>query len=283
MTSLAIVDSHLHLWDPTQLRYSWLTGLVELNRPFLPLDFASAAAEANVDKFIFVEGGCDPNQGLAEVDWVCSLKKTEPRLRGVVAHVPLEAGAGIKNDLEALAGRPLVKGVRRILQEEKDPSFCLQQNFVAGVKLLAGFGWTFDLCVRHEQLGAVTELVRNVPEVEFVLDHFGKPGVRNKVLEPWATNLKALARLPNVSCKVSGLATEADWKKWQVADLRPYFEIALESFGFERVLFGGDWPVATLATTYSRWVETVAKCTGSISDAERAKLFRTNAERIYRV
>jgi len=116
-----------------------------------------------------------------------------------------------------------------------------------------------------------------------VLDHFGKPDVRGKKTEPWATDLKTLAALPNVVCKISGLATEADWKDWQPPDLKIYFERALECFGFNRVLFGGDWPVATLATSYQRWLETVQKNFAFAPAASQIKLFQTNAERIYHV
>jgi L-fuconolactonase len=149
--------------------------------------------------------------------------------------------------------------------------------------MLGEFGFTFDLCIRNEQLSAVTELVRRVPEVTFILDHFGKPAVRAGKFEPWATELKALAQLPNVNCKISGLATEADWKNWRPEELKPYFDTVLEAFGFERVLFGGDWPVCTLATDYQRWLETVLNWTASASHADRNNLFQNNAERIYRV
>ena len=279
----AIVDSHVHLWNPSRLRYAWLDGLPELNRAFLPADFSAASAKAGVAKMIFVEGGCESSRSLEEVDWVSTLAKEEPRLRGIVAHAPLEKGEAVRADLAALAERPLVKGVRRLLQGESDSEFCLRPEFVAGVKLLAEFGFTFDLCIRHEQLRDVAELVRRVPEVTFVLDHCGKPPVREGKIEPWATELKGLATLPNVSCKISGLATEADWKNWRIADLKPFFEIALAEFGFDRVLFGGDWPVCTLATDYQRWLETVLELTSTASAAQRAKLFQTNAERIYRV
>ena len=169
------------------------------------------------------------------------------------------------------------------MQGERDLEFCLLPDFVTGVELLAEFGFTFDLCVRHEQLRSVAELVRRVPQVTFVLDHFGKPDVRSKQAGPWATDLKALAALPNVVCKISGLTTEADWNHWQPADLKFYFGWTLECFGFDRVLFGGDWPVATLATSYERWVETVQDFVSFASDADQIKLFQTNAERIYRV
>lgn len=283
MSALSIVDSHVHLWNPAQFRYPWLDGLPALNRPFLPADFAAASAPANVNKLIFVESGCEPAQGLAEVNWIAGLARGEPRLKGIVAHAALEKGEAVRAELAALAGRPFVKGVRRLLQGERDPDFCRRREFLTGVRLLADFGFTLDLCVRHEQLSSLVELVARVPEVTFVLDHFGKPDVRGGNTEPWATDLKALAALPNVVCKISGLTTEAAWSRWQPADLAIYFQRALESFGSDRLLFGGDWPVATLATSYLRWVETVDNLSSFANDADRVKLFRTNAERIYRV
>jgi L-fuconolactonase len=283
MSALSIVDSHVHLWNPAQLRYSWLDGLPALNHAFLPADFAAASVKSNVGKIIFVESGCEPAQSLAEVNWISELAKTEPRLKGIVAHAPLEKGEASRVDLERLAANPLVKGIRRNLQGERDADFCLRPEFLAGVELLAGSGFTFDLCIRHDQLRASAELVRRAPRATFVLDHFGKPDMRGKKTEPWAADLKMLAASPNVVCKISGLTTEADWKNWRPAGLKFYFERALECFGFDRLLFGGDWPVATLATSYPRWLETVQNYFSFAAEIDRIKLFQTNSERIYRV
>lgn len=278
-----MIDSHVHFWDPTQRPYPWLDGLPELNRAFLPADFVAVSKNTGLTKMIFVESGCEPSQSLNEVGWASALAKSEPRLCGVVAHAPVEHGEAVDIHLKHLAARPLVKGVRRLLQGERDSEFCLQPNFVAGVKRLAAFQFTFDICLRHDQLHSVTELVRRLPEVQFVLDHCAKPPVRAGKIEPWATELKTLAALPNVCCKFSGLATEADWKNWRTEDLKPYFDTVLESFGFDRVLFGGDWPVCTLATHYERWLETVQALASSTSAEQHAKFFQTNAERIYHV
>jgi L-fuconolactonase len=283
MNALSIVDSHVHLWNPTQLRYSWLDGSPALNRTFLPADFATASADSGVDKMVFVECGCEPAQNLAEAAWIEALAKGEPRLKGIVAHAPLEKGEAVRTELEALASCPLVKGIRRNLQGELDADLYLGPTFLAGLRLLADSDFTFDLCIRHDQLRSTTELVSRVPQVTFVLDHFGKPDVRGGQARSWARDLKALAALPNVVCKLSGLATEADWKHWQPADLEVYFAQALECFGFNRVLFGGDWPVATLATSYERWLETVRHFVSSAGEADQIKLFRGNAERIYHV
>ena len=280
---MPIVDSHVHWWNPAQLRYAWLDGLPALNRAFLPADFSAASAAANVGKMVFIECGCSPAQSFAETGWVSSLAKGEPRLKGIVAHASLERGDSARVELDALAGCPLVKGVRRNLQDERDPDFCLRPDFVAGVTLLADHNFTFDLCIRRDQLRIAAELARRVPQVNFVLGHCGKPNVRGKETEPWAADLKSLSALPNVSCKLSGLATEADWNNWQPGDLKFYIETALECFGFDRVLFGGDWPVATLATSYQRWIETILDFVSFAPAGDWVKLFQTNAERIYRV
>lgn len=283
MIQQPMVDAHVHLWDPAQFRYAWLDALPALNQPFLPRDYAAANAGTTVNKFICVECGCEPEQHLVETDWLSALAKGEPRLQGIVAHASLEKGAAVRADLEKLAARPLVKGIRRNLQGENNAAFCLTHEFIAGVQLLAEFGFTFDLCLRAEQLRTVAELARRVPQVTFVLNHFGKPDVNHGTIEPWATDLKLLAALPNVACKISGLATEANWHKWQAHDLKFYFDWTREWFGPERLLFGSDWPVATLATSYPRWVETVQNLLSSTGESDQIKIFQTNAERIYHV
>ena len=283
MSEFFIVDSHVHLWNPARFRHEWLDGCHALNRAFLPEDFSVASANLNVGKIILVEGGCEPAQSLLEANWFSEIAKSEPRVKGIVAHADLEKGDSIRTDLARLAANPLVRGIRRNLQGERDPQFCLPPEFVAGVKLLAEFGFTFDLCIRHEQLPGAAELVNRVPQTSFVLDHLGKPDVRGRKTEPWAADLKRLAALPYCVCKVSGLATEAEMESWQPADLRFYFDCALEYFGLNRVLFGGDWPVATLATSYQRWLETISDFVSGTPAADRASLFQTNTERIYHV
>ena len=277
-----IVDAHVHLWNPDRFRYPWLDDLPVLRRAMLPTDFAKASESAKVSKFIFVECGCEPAQSLAEVDWANSLAHTDPRLKGIIAHAALERGKSARADLEILSRHPLVKGVRRNLQGEP-VDFLEQPGFTEGLKLLPEFGFTFDLCIRAFQLPKAAELVRSLPQVTFVLDHFGKPSVRDNSFEPWASHLRALAEAPNVFCKISGLATEANWTNWQPADFAPYFNHTLDCFGPARVMFGSDWPVATLATSYDRWIETVLELVPDADEGERTKLFQTNAERIYRV
>lgn len=285
MAPVPMVDSHVHFWNPQHLRYPWLQDVPALNRPFLPADLDEAArlAPAELRKIVFVEAGCEASLHLEEARWVTELAAREPRIRGIVANASVERGGVVREALAELARLPLVKGVRRLLQEEPDPAFCLQPAFVEGVRAVAEFGFTFDLCIFHHQLAAVIELVRRCPEVRFVLDHLAKPAAREQRLDPWRAGIRTLSALPNVVCKISGLATEADHTRWQPEQLRPYLEHVLDCFGFGRVLFGSDWPVATLAIRYARWVELVLEVAAAASDADRHRLFSGNAELCYRV
>ncbi|MDP3071201.1 MAG: amidohydrolase [Opitutaceae bacterium] len=283
MPSFPLVDTHLHLWDLGRLRYAWLPNVPALNRNHLLDDYRRACGAVAVAKMVFVQCECDPAQSQAEADWVAELARVDPRIRGIVAQAPLELGDAVEPALAALAANPLVKGVRRLLQEEKDDAFCLRPDFVRGVRRLARHGLSFDLCIFHRQLASAIELVRQCPGVNFILDHIGKPGIKAGRLDPWRAQLRELAALPNVWCKISGVATEADHAAWTPADLRPYLDHAIACFGFDRVMFGGDWPVSTLAGDYPRWVATLDDVLRGCSPDERHRLYVRNAEAFYRV
>jgi L-fuconolactonase len=177
----------------------------------------------------------------------------------------------------------LVKGIRRIIQFEPDPEFCLQPGFVEGVRILPEFDFSFDICIAHHQMANTLKFVRQCPEVSFILDHIAKPDIRHQVFEPWKTHLKEFAAMPNVYCKMSGLVVEADMERWTPGDLRPYIDHVLDCFGFDRVMFGGDWPVVLQASTYLRWVETLQAAVAGCSDEEKRKLFHDNAINFYRL
>ena len=279
---LTVLDSHVHFWNPQHLRYAWLDELPALNRPFLPEHLPARGAGWQLDGVVFVQADCSVEQGLLEVEWVTALAERDTRIKGIVAFAPLELGDAARPSLAALKGNPRVAGLRRLIQSER-AGFCVQPGFVRGVQLLADFDFTFDLCARHHQLREVIELVRRCPRVRFVLDHCGKPDIKNGQLDSWRRDLTELAALPNVVCKLSGLATEADWAGWRAGDLRPYIEQVLNAFGVERVMFGSDWPVVTLAATYERWIETAMDATAALSEAERSLLFSENCAEFYRL
>lgn len=278
----AIVDSHIHFWDPGRLSYPWLARAGAINKPYYPADLDAAASGVDLQGIVFVEADVRPDQRLAEAQWVSQLAEEEPRIRGIVASAPLEEGLAARPHLEALARIPLVKGVRRLIQSE-GPEFAIQPKFVDGVRMLPDFGFSFDLCIYHPQMSAVIRLVEQCPQVSFVLDHFGKPGVKANLHDPWREQLRTLADFPNVLCKISGLATEADHKRWTREQLRPYIEHAIATFGPDRVMYGGDWPVSTQAIEYQTWIDTINWATPQLDDSARNKLFVENAVKFYRL
>ena len=278
----AIIDAHVHLWDPTTLRMPWLDDVPDLNRPFDIADYAAATAGLDIAGMIYVEVDVAPQYALIEAETVVELAAQQPQLFGVIAAAPLEFGPRTRRYLDALHRLgPLIKGVRRNLQGEGDPQFCLSTDFIAGVQLLAAYDWTFDICIRHEQLAAVTELARRCPQVRFVLDHLGKPPIRLHQLDPWREDLARLAALPNVWIKISGLVTEADHTQWRAEDLTPYIAHALTVFGPSRAMFGGDWPVMTLAATYPQWVEVMADALRDYDAADQEQFWETTARGVY--
>lgn len=279
---MRVLDSHLHLWDPTHLDYAWLEG--RLLRPFGPTDLTTALEDAPAASFgfVFVQAECLPEQSLAEVDWVVGLGESLS-IRGVVARAPLEDPAATEAHLTELGSRSLVVGVRRLLQSEPD-GFCLTPEFLDSARLVASAGLTFDACVRWTQLADVVALADSVPELTIVLDHLGKPPVGSPTVParhtPWATTLGELARRPNVVCKLSGLPAEST-QDWTDAQLRPFLDVALEQFGADRVLFGSDWPVSI---PYGRWLMTVQSWLDDrVGPGERDAVLAGTAERCYRL
>jgi L-fuconolactonase len=277
---VGIVDAHVHLWDPTGIDYPWLGEVPSLRVPRLPADYAAATDGLGVTAMVVVEAAAAPGSGEAELAWLVGLARSEPRIRAIVAEAPLEQGLAVRPRLERLAGEPLVAGVRRLIQDET-ADFCLRPEFVEGVRLLGDFGLSFDLCVRHEQLDAAAELARRAPGVTFVLDHLGKPPVSQGASRAWETRLRRLADLPHVTCKLSGLATEAGPGGATPEVLAPYLETALDAFGWDRVLFGSDWPVCELATSSSAWLDLVTSVLSEASPAQRRLVLAENAARVY--
>lgn len=277
-----LVDSHVHLWDVDRLPYVWLEDHPSLNRTHDLDAFDRATGAVPVDTFVFVEctESFDDPTSRREVEWVRALAEEDPRIAGIVAHASLEKGDQVQKHLDWLADRPLVTGVRRLLQDEP-VAFFGQSDFIDGVRALADYDFSFDLTVRAPQLPQAVELVDACPNVRFVLDHLGKPRIREGAFDPWAQHLAALAERPNVVCKISGVLTEAHPEAWTIASVRPYIDEALAQFGADRVLFGGDWPVLRLAADYPTWVDVLGTVLEGASATEKAALFRANAERVY--
>jgi L-fuconolactonase len=278
-----LIDAHVHFFDTTRLRYPWLEAHPAINRSADHAAFFAAAAPALVEKLVFVEAGAAAGLHIAEARFAQELAAADPRIAGLVAHAPVEKGDAVEEDLQALLALPALRGIRRLIQGEADPGICLEPAFIAGVRRLARHNLTFDLCVKSWALGYALELARRCPEVTFILDHIGKPDIRHGLRAPWWGQMRELAALENVSCKISGVITEARQPGWRREDLTPYVAHAIDCFGFGRVLFGGDWPVSALTHDYGTWLGLVREVIQGSSTAEAQALFHGNAARLYRL
>lgn len=283
MPDFPIIDSHVHLCNPEIIRYSWTKDAPQLGRMVLPEHFRQAAAPVEVEKFVFVEVDCDPPDRLAEAAWIQSLADTNPAIGAIVGSLPLEQGDKVAPMLEIMMQNRLLRGIRRLIQSEPDLQFCLQPDFIRGVRLLGKHGLSFDICIYHRQLRNAVEMAAQCDSVRIVLDHIGKPGIKDGLMDPWRQHIREMAALPHVHCKMSGVITEADHVNWKPEQLRPYIEHVISCFGFDRVMFGGDWHVLELAARYPQWVEVMDAVLAGASKDERRKFYRDNALRFYRI
>ena len=283
MPSFPIVDSHVHLYDVDRLSYAWLDNVPRINRTFGLADFDEARRHVPVDGIVFAEVAVDPGLHLEEARFIQGLADRDPRLCGMVAHAPLERGPSVEADLVALKQNGSLRGIRRLIETERDPSFCLAPPFLDALRLLPRHRLTFDICVKHWAMVFALELVRRCPEVHFVLDHIGKPGIKHGLREPWWGEIRELAGYPNVVVKLSGVITEADHALWKPSDVKPYVSHVVDCFGPDRVMYGSDWTVSELTHLYPAWVEILDEVLHGASDAELRKIYRGTAIRTYRL
>jgi L-fuconolactonase len=283
MPDFPIVDSHVHLYDVERLRYPWLAAVPKINRTYLVKDFDAARGRVAVDKIVFTEVAVVSGRHLDEAAFVQELADADPRLCGMVAHLPVEKGRAIEPDIAALKQFTTLRGIRRLIETERDPSICLEPGFIEGVKLIGRHGLSFDICVKHWAMIFAIELVKRCPDVQFVLDHIGKPGIKHGLREPWWGQMRELSRLPNVACKISGAITEADHRNWTAEEVKPHVTHAIDCFGFDRVMYGSDWTVSELTHAYPAWVELVDEVVAGASAAEKRQLYRGTAVRVYRL
>lgn len=267
-----ILDAHLHLWDPSERRHDWLADAPSLRRRFGPEDIDSGRHK--LVGAVFVQADCRDEEAIDEVRWV--QRVGQPLVRAIVAYAPVHLGAEAELQVDALAGEALVVGVRRLLQGRPNEAI-LDGRLHDGVRLLGERNLTFDICVSHNQLPAVAALLAACPETQFVLDHLGKPPVAARRLDPWRADIERLASFGNVSCKLSGLATEAA-PGWTSVDVRPYLEHALQVFGPARCMVGSDWPVVTLAGTMEQWFDAVCDV---LSEDDRDAVLYETASAVY--
>lgn len=266
------IDAHHHLWDTARREYGWMDGpwadplRGRFDMPLLHLH----AEDQDVRMTVAVQAVHDESE---------TRELLSSGATAVVGWVDLTA-PDVEDRISALKA-PALKGIRHQVQDEADPRWLLRADVERGLRAMAEAGLVYDLLIKTPQFRAAIEAARAHPELSFVLDHLGKPEISAGGWHPWADLIAELAALPNVTAKLSGLVTEADWKAWRPEQIRPYAQHALDLFGPDRVMFGSDWPVCTLAATYDQVVNLAEVLTAGLSPAEREAVFATTAERVY--
>ncbi len=277
---MTTVDAHHHFWDPATADYPWMTDEVApIRRAFGPADLAPLLTETGIDATVLVQ----TRSSLDETRQFLATAAAEPFIAGVVGWVDLTAPS-VSDAIAALRAAPggdRLVAIRHQVHDEPDPDWLARADVRRGLAAVASSGLAYDLLVRPRELPSALGVARATPGLRFIVDHAAKPPIASGRLEPWASRLRPLARLDNVSCKASGLVTEADWTSWAPDDLRPYVEMVLELFGPARLMFGSDWPVCLLAATYERVVHSVRELTSSLTVAERGRIFGGTAIETY--
>jgi len=270
------LDAHQHFWSYDAAQYPWIPPGSPLHRGWLPDDLAELQKPLGFDGSIAVQA----RQVVGESDWLLGLADKHANVKGVVGWVDLRSDR-VEADLARLAAHPKFVGVRHVVQEEPDDDFMLGQDFQRGISKLHAHGLTYDILIYPRQLAAATRLAENFPQQPFVLDHLAKPQIKDGIIEPWKSQLRRLAQLPNIHCKVSGMLTEADHQTWQAEQFRPYLDTVFEAFGPSRLMYGSDWPVCLFAGSYAQAYRLVDDYARGLTDAERAGLFGANCARFY--
>ena len=274
-----VVDAHQHFWQHSlPFDYSWQDPeeLAPIRRDYLPDDLAPLIQSVGVDRTIFVQ----TQHNVAENDWVLGLAEKHDFIAGIVGWVDL-ASEKCEEQLLAYKDHPKFVGIRHVTQDEPDDDFIVRPEVIRGLKVLEKHNVPFDLLFYVKHLKHATTLAKELPNLPMVIDHLAKPRIKEGVTEDWIDNFREAAKFPNIFCKLSGMVTEADWQNWKPADLKPYVETALESFGPDRCMYGSDWPVCELAGSYAEVHSALVDVLGPISDTEREAIFGGTATKFY--
>jgi L-fuconolactonase len=273
------IDTHQHFWRYNPEEFGWIDdSIAALRRDFLPHDLEPELAAAGFDGSIAVQA----RQTLEETRWLIDLAASSPFILGVVGWVDLRS-PDVRLHLEEFAGNPNMLGIRHIVQSEPDDRFLLQPDFLRGVTVLEEFDLTYDILIYPKHLPVAAEFVQRFPRQRFVLDHLAKPPIKSGDLQPWDSGIRELAKSPNVFCKLSGLMTEADWKNWKPEHIAPYLDVALDSFGPDRLMIGSDWPVCSVAASYSRAMNAVREYLSKYPTDVQNAVLGENAQRFWRL
>lgn len=289
MPDFPIIDTHLHIWDMQRLKYSAFEGHPIFGKTYQIEDYQRDSEALDIEAMVFLECYADFNadggQYLDEIEFVEDSALRDPRIKGIVPMAPLEWGNRVDPMLQKMqASHPTVKGIRRIMEFDENPrALTLSKDFIEGVKLLEQYDWHFEINVNYTQMDIIHEFVEHIPNVRMILDHCGKPGIRQGAIEQYQNDIRLLAQHPNVWIKLSDLPACADTAHWTPDEIKPYIDATFDTFGFDRTLFAGDWPICLQATSLTRWVETLDTALTGVPEADVRKFYRDNANRFYRL
>ena len=271
------IDAHQHFWKYDLLRHHWIGDeMAVIRRDFLPEHLAEVLIENKVDGCVAVQA----DQSVTETEFLLNLALSNDFIKGVVGWVDLRA-ADLEAQLENYSQHNLLKGFRHILQGEKQRDLCLDSSFQRGIALLAPYGFTYDILIHQDQLPFIPEFAARFPDQRFVIDHIAKPGIREKEIGDWKRGIEKVALHENVSCKISGLVTEADLNTWTNRDFIPYLDVVVHAFGTDRIMYGSDWPICLAAGNYTRVLQLVESYFSSFSTFEQELFFGGNATAFY--
>lgn len=272
-----VIDSHQHFWKYEPVKHDWIDdNMSVIRRDFSPSDLAKVYQENSIDGCVAVQA----DQTLEETDFLIDLASNNNFIKGIVGWVDLRS-ENIENVLEKYSTNKIVKGFRHVVQGEADHNFLLRPNFSRGISLLEKYNFTYDILVFPHQLGAVLEFVKKFPNQKFVIDHIAKPYIKDGYFDGWATMMTAIGKHENVSCKMSGMVTEAEYNTWTPEQIHPYMNTALEAFGSKRILFGSDWPVCLVAGNYNKIKKLTTDFISQLSQIEQDSIMGNNAIEFY--
>jgi L-fuconolactonase len=283
-TMLSIVDTHQHLWDLSKFKLGWVKEGHPLAASHTPKEYALATEGLNVVKAVYMEVDVVEEQQQKEVDYLIELikSKSTPTCAAVVSGRPAN-GEAFKKYVLPFKDSPYIKGIRQVLHGDGNPAgYCLSKEYIEGVRHLGDLGLSFDLCMRPAELPDAAKLIAACPKTRFILDHCGNaPILDSKKMEQWKKDIALVAEQKNVVGKVSGIVASAKKGEWRPDTLAPAVNHTIQVFGWDRVMFGGDWPVCTLAATFKEWVTALKEIVKDRSEEQQKKLFHDNAVKFY--
>ena len=271
------IDSHQHFWKFDPDRHQWISPQMKaIRHDFMPKDLINILQNNDVEGTVAVQ----VDQTEDETNFLIELANEYSFIKGVVGWVDLQSPL-VEQSLEYFSNFPKLKGFRHIVQNEPDTQFLLNTNFMNGISLLEKYNFTYDILIYEKQLAAANQFVRHFPNQKFVIDHIAKPKIAINQMEPWAKQIREIAKNENCFCKISGMVTENDWNLWVESDFRPYLEVVFEAFGPKRLMFGSDWPVCMLAASYSQVIDILGNFIAELSEIEQNQIWRNTALDFY--